>query len=113
MGTVMSQPKLMIEHIVKGMAYPGSMGASNSPSLKASVLDEGHFLKSALQPETLSLVRLINIFQYMIIDILTALYQKQFHCLQGPALDVDVRESVWNTEPDMVFLKIIPQLFGW
>jgi len=32
-GTVMSQPELMIEHLVEGVAGPGTSGAGNSPML--------------------------------------------------------------------------------
>lgn len=32
-GIVMSWPELMIERLVKGVACPGSIGASNSPVL--------------------------------------------------------------------------------
>ena len=56
-GTVMSQPELMIEHLVKGVAGPGNTGASNLPVLYPGLAPPWAHLRANLQKENISWIR--------------------------------------------------------
>lgn len=113
MGAVRSRPEVMIEHLVKGMAGPGSTGANNSsvlttwqkgwalhsfkgqPLKGARLLDEGCCLRmSVLQPEALSTIwvsqlsscMFLSVFPIILYLVLWRTCQKQFCCFAGQTL---------------------------